>query len=207
MPLSFLKSKPKIPPIERVRELNSKGLSETEIIDILQKEGYSPAEIDIALSQLLKESLEKTTKIEETSNKEVEKTKDINVAQNLPLMQQTYPQDTHQSYPYGSYTMEDYISYIDYLIQNRVSEISNQIKVMEAKYNELEKRLQEVVAGFKETENKNLNINKEIFDGIFRVENKIKELQSKIDSIESILKEILPLLIDSVRSLLNLMKK
>lgn len=201
MPLPFLKSKPRVPPIERARELNSKGLSETEIIDILKREGYNPAEIDIALSQLLKESIEKTVQpVEKEKNTE---------AQNINMTETTEQQvnpivSTQQNY---HYSFEDYLNYIDYLIQNRVNELSTQIKNLENKYLELEKRIQNIMTEFKEEKSKSLEVNKEIYEGISRIENKIKELSSKIEGLEEILKEILPVLIDSVRSLVNLTKK
>ena len=41
-------------PVERVRDLTGRGFSEVEVIDVLRKEGYSPEEIDGALTQSLK---------------------------------------------------------------------------------------------------------------------------------------------------------
>ncbi|MEM4461006.1 MAG: hypothetical protein QXY70_02625 [Nanopusillaceae archaeon] len=198
MPLPFIKNKPKIPPIERVRDLTSKGFSEIEIIDILKKEGYSPGEIDIAFSQLLKESIEKETKKEEqkTSLQPIYNNPTENIQQ----------QTEAQTYPY-SYSIEDYINYIDYLIQNRVSEIGNQIKSIENKYIELEKRFNETINQFREEKTKYLETNREIFESIAKIEKEIKELLSKIGALEEILKDIIPLLIDSVRTLSHIAKK
>ncbi len=45
-------------PVEKVKELSAKGFSEVEIIDVLRKEGYSPKEIDQALTLALKSRVE-----------------------------------------------------------------------------------------------------------------------------------------------------
>jgi len=211
MPLQFIKSKPKIPPIERAKELNSKGFSEIEIIDILKKEGYSPAEIDIALTQILKENIEKDT-LKRSENIE---NKSLNITPHPQAITESNPQvlleptveTQQQSYTYTTYSHEDYLQYIDYLIQSRISEVTNQIKLIEHKYSEVEKRINEIINQLKEEKSKTLEINNEIFTGISRIETKIKELNSKIEALEEILKEILPLLVESVRNLLALTKK
>ncbi|MEM5815584.1 MAG: hypothetical protein QXW01_01200 [Candidatus Aenigmatarchaeota archaeon] len=197
MPLSFIKSKPKTPPVERVRELNSKGFSEIEIIDILKKEGYSPADIDIAFSQLLKESIEKEQKSSE--HKADTQTTNKNPSENT--QQTTEIQSTY------SLIMEDYINYMDYLIQNRIAEVLNQIRTIENRYIDIEKKIEEVVSQVREGNTRSLQINREIFENISRIENKIKDISLKIESIQEILKEILPLLIDSVRSIVSLTKR
>ena len=41
-------------PSDRVKQLMSRGFSETDVIDVLRREGFSPDEIDSALTQSLK---------------------------------------------------------------------------------------------------------------------------------------------------------
>jgi len=205
MAIPFLKGKPKAPPIDRVKDLSSKGFSEIEIIDVLRKEGYSPQEIDLALSQVLKESIEKTTK-KEVSTQEQQQT---DVTKRLEeLAQSTQTQSQIQSYP--SYTQnqiswEDYFSYVDYIIQSRVNEIVNEVKLMEGKYQELQKRIEDLASEVKSQRGKELELKSEISQNFYNLEKSIKDLSVKIEGMEEILKEILPTLIDSVRTLNSLL--
>jgi len=204
MAIPFLKGKPKAPPIDRVKDLSSKGFSEIEIIDVLRKEGYSPQEIDLALSQVLKESIEKTTKKEvSTQEQQTDVTKRLE-----ELAQSTQTQSQTQSYP--SYTQnqtswEDYFSYVDYIIQSRVNEIVNEVKLMEGKYQELQKRIEDIASEVKSQRGKELELKSEISQNFYNLERSIKDLSVKIEGMEEILKEILPTLIDSVRTLNSLL--
>jgi len=44
-------------PVERVKELSSRGLSEHEIVSVLRKQGYSPYQIERAISSTLKNTV------------------------------------------------------------------------------------------------------------------------------------------------------
>lgn len=209
MVVSFLKKKEKLPPIDRVKELSSKGFSEIEIIDILRKEGYTPAEIDLALSSVLKESIERGA-VEKVENREHKKEEIM-----LPKKEEQKPKETHsisqtilpQQQDYSNFSWEDYFNYIDYLIQSRISEISNQFKTLESKYALLEKRLSEIVEENKSRIYKDTEFKNEILSNLKILEERIKELSLKIESMEEILKEVLPALIESVRMLSQTMKK
>lgn len=197
-------------PIDRVKELSKKGFSEIEIIDILRKEGYSPNEIDLALSQSLKESIEssvKTTNVSpgpQTPLAPLERPQERSELNIERFQQASLLQQTDQGYYFN---WDDYFNYIDYLIQSRISEISNQIKVLEERYTLLEKRLQEAINEIKNEKAQTSDITSKIIGEFSRVEKDIKDMYAKIEGLEEIFKEILPALIESVRSLANLAKK
>jgi hypothetical protein len=44
-------------PIDRVKDLSTRGFSEPDMIEVLRKEGYNPEEIDSALTEALKEGV------------------------------------------------------------------------------------------------------------------------------------------------------
>ncbi|MCS7094049.1 MAG: hypothetical protein RMJ18_02615 [Candidatus Aenigmarchaeota archaeon] len=210
MSLPFMRQKQRPIPIDRVKELSKKGFSEIEIIDILRKEGYSPNEIDLALSQSLKESIEssvKTTNVSPglqnplTQPERSQEKQEINIER---FQQASFSQQTDQGYYFN---WDDYFNYIDYLIQSRISEISSQIKVLEERYTLLEKRLQEAINEIKNEKAQTSDITSKIIGEFSKVEKDIKDMYAKIEGLEEIFKEILPALIESVRSLANLAKK
>ncbi|MCX8191013.1 MAG: hypothetical protein N3D78_02420 [Candidatus Aenigmarchaeota archaeon] len=210
MSLPFMRQKQRPIPIDRVKELSKKGFSEIEIIDILRKEGYSPNEIDLALSQSLKESIEssvKTTNVSPglqnlpTQSERSQEKQEINIER---FQQASFSQQTDQGYYFN---WDDYFNYIDYLIQSRISEISSQIKVLEERYTLLEKRLQEAINEIKNEKAQTSDITSKIIGEFSKVEKDIKDMYAKIEGLEEIFKEILPALIESVRSLANLAKK
>ncbi|MFH7880920.1 MAG: hypothetical protein QXI09_02845 [Candidatus Aenigmatarchaeota archaeon] len=201
MALPFLKTK-KAPPIERVKELISKGFSEIEVIDILRKEGYSPDEIDLALSNVLKETIEKSVvKKEEEKKEEGSKKKEEVQTQEIKT-----PQETSQ-YPFQYINLEDYFNYIDYLIQNRVSEVTNQIKLLETKYSQLEQKLNNIIEETRAYSSKESKLEREIMSNFKILQDGMKELTKKIETVEEILKEVLPTLIESVRTLSQIIRK
>lgn len=201
MALPFLKTK-KAPPIERVKELISKGFSEIEVIDILRKEGYSPDEIDLALSNVLKETIEKSVvKKEEEKKEEGSKKKEEVQTQEIKT-----PQETSQ-YPFQYINLEDYFNYIDYLIQNRVSEVTNQIKLLETKYSQLEQKLNNIIEETRAYSSKESKLEGEIMSNFKILQDGMKELTKKIETVEEILKEVLPTLIESVRTLSQIIRK
>jgi len=204
MAIPFLKGKPKAPPIDRVKDLSSKGFSEIEIIDVLRKEGYSPQEIDLALSQVLKESIEKTAKKEvSTQEQQSDITKRLEeLAQATQTQTQT---QSYLNYTQSQISWEDYFSYVDYIIQSRVNEIVNEVKLMEEKYQELQKRIEDIVSEVKNQKGKETELKSEISQNFYNLEKSIKDLSAKIEGMEEILKEILPTLIDSVRTLNSLL--
>ncbi|RLJ09495.1 MAG: hypothetical protein DRP15_03570 [Candidatus Aenigmatarchaeota archaeon] len=53
-------TRPNIIPVERVITLSSQGMSEPEIIETLKKEGYTPYQVDAALKQALKNTVNVT---------------------------------------------------------------------------------------------------------------------------------------------------
>jgi DNA repair exonuclease SbcCD ATPase subunit len=206
MPLQIFKKQPKTPPVERVKELSSHGFSEPEIIDVLRREGYSPQEIDIALTQALKEKLmspsqeakeEKTEKI--PSFEEVVK----KVQQEQPEQMQTLPSQPQ----YPQYSWEDYFNYIDYLIHSRVSEIAKEVEKINLKSQNLENRIEEIIRDFKEATKSREDHYDKILKKIEELNSSINELSKRINALEEIFKEILPALIDSVRSLSRLVKE
>lgn len=216
MPLQLFKKQSRAPPIDRVKELASHGFSEPEIIDILRKEGYSPNEIDLALSEALKEQIKKASNLEETKKEEklptleeiAQKTQPkigTNPSQNLQPLQTSQFQDISQ-YQTQQYSWEDFFNYIDFLIQSRINELRKEMEKINIKYQETEKRINEINFNIREVMGNRDREEKELLAKLDKLSEDIKDLSSRINSLEEIFKEILPALIDSVRSLSRLVE-
>jgi DNA anti-recombination protein RmuC len=203
MPLQLFKKHQKAPPVERVKELSSHGFSEPEIIDILRKEGYNPQEIDLALTQALKEKLQTTTstkqKEEIPSFEEV-----VKKVQPEQQIQQQSIQYTSSTQPEQQYSWEEYFSYIDYLIHSRISEINKELEKINMKNQNLERRIDEINQNFKEIVSKREETYTQILRKIDELNSSIANLALRISTLEELLKDILPALIESVRSLSRL---
>jgi len=205
MPLYLFKKQQRAPPVERVRELSSHGFSEPEIIDVLRREGYSPQEIDLALTQVLKEKLQ-TTSVE-VKSKEAETTKIPTFEEVTKKLQLDQPSQAQQSQTQTEYSWEDYFNYIDYLIHSRVSELTKELEKINLKYQTLEKRIEEISQSMKETLTSKEESYSKILKKLEESSQKIDQLSQRINALEEIFKEILPALIESIRSLARLAQK
>jgi len=211
MPLPFLKKKPEafvgkgFIPVERVKELSSRGFAEPQIVDALLKEGFSVDEIDKALTQALKTSVAAPAqKKEETKLPTLE---DI-VKEEKPLEVPETPLAEIEKYA-GYPTEERYSTeeYIDYIVQARVAEIVEKIKEFEIKYSELEKRIENIRSQLDEFLKSRSEEQKQILDKIETFNESINDMNIKVGGLEKVFKETLPALIESVRALSELVQR
>jgi len=208
MPLQLFKKQQRMPPIERVKELSSHGFSEPEIIDVLRKEGYSPQEIDLALTEALKEKLQTTALTQQKEEEKIPSFEDV--VKKVQPEQQTQPQPIQQPnirYQQAQlqldqqYSWEDYFNYIDYLIHSRISEINRELEKINAKYQDLERRIEEINLNVRESVSKKEETYTQILRKFDELNSSMADLAQRINTLEEILKDILPALIESVRSL------
>jgi chromosome segregation ATPase len=208
MPLQLFKKQQRMPPIERVKELSSHGFSEPEIIDVLRKEGYSPQEIDLALTEALKEKIQTPVPIKQKEEEKIPSFEDV--VKKLQPEQQTQPQliqqpniqyQQTQSHFEQQYSWEDYFNYIDYLIHSRISEINKELEKINAKYQDLEKRIEEINLNVRESVSKKEETYTQILRKFDELNSSMADLAQRISTLEELLKDILPALIESVRSL------
>jgi len=206
MPLQLFKKQQRAPPVERVKELSSHGFSEPEIIDVLRREGYTPQEIDLALTQALKEKLQSPIEQPQKEKEEeklptfedvVKKVQPEQPVQEIPAQQQISLQQ-HQ------YSWDDYFNYIDYLIHSRINEITKELEKINLKYQNLEKRIEEINQSMRQTITTREESYTQILKRIEELNDSFKEVEQRISVLEELFKEILPALIESVRSLTKL---
>lgn len=191
-------------PIDRVKELASKGFSEPDMIDALRKEGYSPDEIDGALTEALKMGVSGMTPPVFESLAEQ--------APVLPALEQMpqqigSPVMPETSLPQSYYQQQQQYpteEYVEYLVRERVGKIDEKINEFSIRYEELEKRMQTVwdqlntIATGRSTEQQ------QILQKLDTFKEMIVEMETRLGSLEKAFRETLPALIESVRALCDL---
>jgi uncharacterized protein YukE len=190
-------------PVDRVKELSARGLSELEIIDTLRREGFSPKEIDDAITQVIKSAIT-PKEVSEPKPKEEEKL--------LPTLseiekekREVVPEIPETSLPeHYAYPSEDYI---DAIIEARVSEVKEKISQIGAKYSELEKKIENISQKIAEVAEKRSEEQKQILQKVESLKESLEELVTRTGAIEKAFKETLPALIESVRALSDLVQR
>lgn len=209
MPLPFLTKKAPegkgILPVERVRELASKGFSEIDIIDILRREGYSPEEIDKALTQ--------ATKAEVTAARPTQPAAETEPK--LPTLEEIAPPEPRgmpevpetslpEEYYQQTYPVEEYI---DYIVQTRMQELNEKFIEFSTKTNELEKRIENLNERIEEFVRMRNVEQTQLLSRIDAFKDTVVEVDTRIGGLEKAFKETLPALIESVRALSDLVQR
>ncbi|MEM5766244.1 MAG: hypothetical protein QW423_01245 [Candidatus Aenigmatarchaeota archaeon] len=214
MPLPFL-HKPELTkkgvPVERIKELSSKGFSEVEIIDILRKEGYSPEEIDAGLTEVLKAGVSGTSSVTESSLK-LPKLQELQPKQaaievpetSLPQDYSYYTTPTYASQPSQTYTTEEYI---DFIVRERTAELNDKLKEFMIKYSELEKRFIEIYEQLNELTKSKTSGEQLILTRLEELKTILNDLETRISGLEKAFKDALPALIESVRALSDVVQR
>jgi chromosome segregation ATPase len=187
-------------PVERVKELSSKGFSELEMIDVLRKEGYSPAELDRAMTQALKTEITTPPQYAQEESK-LPTLEDII---QKPEMPQTPETSLPQEYYSEGYSPEEYINYA---VEAKMNESNRTIYEISAKINELEKRIgytHEQVNALMQTKSSEQT---QILEKLESFKEAISDMDIRLGGMEKAFKEALPPLIESVRALCDLVQR
>jgi uncharacterized coiled-coil DUF342 family protein len=187
-------------PVERVKELSSKGFSELEMIDVLRKEGYSPEEMDRALTQALRTEITAPYQpVQEESR--LPTLEDI-------IQKPEMPQIPETSLPSGYYS-EGYSpeEYINYAVEEKMNEANRAIDEISAKINELEKRTEYTHEQINTLIQTKTSEQTQILDRIDSFKECISDMDIRLGGMEKAFKEALPPLIESVRALCDLVQR
>jgi hypothetical protein len=190
-------------PIDRVKEMASRGFSEPEMIDVLRREGFSAEEIDRALTQALKIGV--TGEAKPTPPK-AEEPKLPTLEEIVPPPQAPQIPETSlpPEYSAPSYTTEDYI---DYVVQSRVSEIHEKVNEFGIKYQELDKRIGQINEQLSEIIKSRASEQQALINKIDSFKENIEDTNLRLAGLEKAFKETLPALIESVRALSDLVQR
>jgi len=196
-----------IVPVDRVKELSSKGFSEPEIIDVLRKEGYSPEEIDKALTQALKGSLAETEKpklptLEELQTEQSQPTQSFQPQQ---VVQEPVVQEPVQTYPsVQEYPTEEIVESV---VKEKMSQIDEKLSQFKMQYSELERKIKDIHNRLEMLALSRGREQQDILARLDALKDSMDELVGKISSLEKAFKEALPALIESVRALSDLVQR
>jgi DNA-binding transcriptional MerR regulator len=210
-------------PVNRVQQLMSRGFSETDVIDALRREGFAPEEIDSALTQALKGDVKgepPTTYTAEkpsfTAAEGMQKSRDQpsfppeQQAQKLPTLEEikpsqpVVPETSLPSEYYQSYPTEDYV---DYVINEKMAEVSHTMNEFAIRYNELEKRMEEIKNQLNTMVQGRSGEQQQVITKVEGVGTSLEDIQVRLSSLEKAFKETLPALIESVRALSDLVQR
>jgi len=188
-------------PIERIKDLASKGFSEPDMIDVLRKEGFSADEIDKALTEALKAGISGVTPPA------------AQPAPALPTLEQLQPQQQMPQIPEtslpGQYYQQQYApeEYVEYLVKERTAEIDEKISEFMVRYEELEKRMAEVHEQINSMAKTRSSSEELILSKIESFKDVVSDVDTRLNSLEKAFKEMLPALIEAVRTLSDLVQR
>lgn len=219
-------------PIDRVRELTSRGFSESEAIDVLRREGFSPDEIDKALTQALRVGIGAARPAPPTTPPVAEAPKfpptptfppkawekPAPALTTLPTLEELKPKPAKPERPempvlpetalpeqyYQPYTTEEYI---DYAVQERMQELSQKLGEFAAKYSELEKKIAGIHEQLDRITQTRGGEQQQIITKIDNFKDTVTDVNMRVSSLEKAFKETLPALIESVRALSDLVQR
>lgn len=225
--IKFLGSKKKEPekslslgkgfiPSDKVKDLSSKGFSENEIIDVLRKDGFSSEEIDRALTQSLKIGVTG----EETGG--LPTLQDFNLQsedyqsmppegmQSLPF-QQSVMGETHMNQP-TQYPPQEYYQpqefpteeLIESIVHEKMTELDERLGEFKTRYNDLERKILDLHNRLSIMAKGGREKDSEIISKIDSYKETLEDIDAKLSGLEKTFKEALPALIESIRSLTDL---
>lgn len=247
-------------PIDRVREMASRGFSEPEMIDILRRDGFSADEVDKALTQALRigvtgeqpqqaqqwqpvyqQQPQQQQQFQWPSQQQMPPVQQQQMQQpqqqpqaqqqwqpepkkehqgsmgGLPTLesleiqqpQESMPQIPETSLPEGYYSQQ-YASeeYIDYLVQQRVAEVTDKVADFQKKYTDLQAKIEELNADLRTMSAKaSPNQQGPMMAKMESFSETVSDVDNRLSGLEKAFKETLPALIDSVRALSDLVSK
>lgn len=203
-------------PIDRVREMASRGFSEPEIIDVLRREGFSAGEIDRALMQALRVGVtgehqqqpqqmpQQPRQVEEqqTQRPALPTMEDLGQDQHGPQMPQIPETSLPENYS-QSYSTEDYI---DYIVQQRMSEVVEKVSDMDNKFQTIQTKIEAIADAIKSSGSRG-SMDMQVSQKMEELSKSVSEVDNRLSGLEKAFSQTLPAMVDSVRSLTDLVQK
>jgi len=212
-------------PVDRVRDMASRGFGEPDMIDALRKEGFAPDEIDKALTEALKMGVSgiMPPKAEATpatlpqlesfqpTIAAIPQMPETSLPQNYsqqagqewmqPQLQQQFSQQPQQQQSYGSE------EYIEYLVKERMSDIDEKVKEFTIRYQELEKRMVAAYDQITSLTQTRTNEQQQILNKMDAWKDVLEDVDNRMSALEKAFKDTLPPMIESVRALSDLVER
>ena len=184
-------------PTDRVKELSDKGFSEPEMIDVLRKEGFSADEIDRALTQALELKVSGAPEPQPSFQTPLQTQPSSQIPQ-IPEPSIQYPQA-----PEGYGTEE----LIESIVNERVADVDQRLVEFSAKHAELERNVSNLHHQLSIMTKGRSQAEQTIIARMESLKDSIEDMNAKVSSLEKAFKDALPALIESVRSLTDLVQR
>ena len=193
-------------PTDRVRELSGKGFSEPEMIDVLRKEGFGPEEIDRALTQALK--IDVTGGSEETTGlpslQELQSPAETQGSM-MPQMPERSLEYSQQNYPsQAEYGTEELVESV---VHERMGEVDEKIREFRVKQADLEREISNLHHQLSVLSKGRSQADQTIISKLDSFKDSMTDIDGRISSLDKAFRETLPALIESVRSLSDLVQR
>jgi flagellar capping protein FliD len=183
-------------PSDRVRELSDKGFSEPEIIDVLRKEGFSAEEIDRALTQALELKIAGQPE-EQPSLPTFGQQQQPQVPQ-IPEQSLQYPQANEG---FGAEEL------IESIVNERMADVSQELADFKIKHADLERNISNLHHQLSLITKDRSQAEQAIMMKLDSMKDSMIDMNGKMSSLEKAFKDALPALIESVRSLTDLVHR
>ena len=204
-------------PVDRVGQLAAKGFAEPEMIDVLRKEGYSADEIDKALTEAVKSGISGQPQQMQMQQPPQQFSMPAQMQQTqlpeLPaefMQQQQMPEIPETSLPEQYYYPAQQFSpeeFVDLAIRERMGEVDSKMNEFVMKYQELDKRMEEVYEQVSEISKNRSTEQQQILAKIDSFKDTIDDISITIGSLEKAFKETLPSMIEAVRALTDIAQR
>ena len=184
-------------PTDRVKELSDKGFSEPEIIDVLRKEGFSAEEIDRGLTQALELKISGAPEPQTGLPTFGQPQQALQMPQ-IPEPSLQYPQATEG---YGTEEL------VESIVHEKMADVDEKLAEFRVRHADLERNLSNLhhqlsilTKGTSQTE-------QAIVAKLDSLKDSLTDMNASISSLEKAFKDALPALIESVRSLTDLVQR
>ena len=196
-------------PIERIKDLSSKGFSEPEIIDILRREGYSAEEIDKGFIEVLKGGVVETSKVQKEEARPEPKEEKATLPEIEELLRGEEKEEKLEvpetSLP--SFTQSITEEYVEYLTDQKLIEVYQRFEDIYYRIEELEKIVKEIEVKVENLSKQRFVESEELIKKVEGFSEGLQVVSGRVGSLEKAFKETLPSLVDAIKSLNESLKK
>lgn len=192
-------------PTDRVREMSSKGFSEPEMIDVLRKEGYSAEDIDKSMTQVLKAGLTSEyppTSLQQSAQSQLPALEQLQ--QQMPQMPET---SLPESYYYPEQQQYPTQEYVDIAVREKMNDVDQKISEFGIRYEEMNGKMNNLYDQMNTMLQTRTGEQQQILSKIDSFTSTVNDVEARLSSLDKAFKEVLPALIESVRSLSDLVQR
>jgi DNA-binding transcriptional MerR regulator len=185
-------------PSDKVNELSNKGFSEPEIIDVLRKEGFSAEEIDRALTQVLELKISGQPSPQPDVPTFGQPQPQVSQIPQIPEPSLQYPQPTED---YGTEEL------VESIVRERMADVDEKLAEFRVRHADLERNISNLHHQLSILSKGTSQTEQTIVAKLDSLRDSLTDINARMSSLEKAFKDALPALIESVRSLTDLVQR